>query len=177
MYKIVRCRNGVLSALTDERFYEEGVRYEGVFFAHYDLRNAIIDAKGFAEIFGHVLVYEIDAEPMPRLPSRFPNFAAPERLRQRWTELVAAGQIEEADRLFEGELQICSYPLTAVTLVRSFILLRKILRFRNYFDELRRKFRYEVTILAPDVGEQLICDYCAGWEIKRTDLVTIGGER
>jgi len=167
MYKIVRVCNGKLCALSENRIYEEGVRYEGVYFAHYNLSLAVVDARGFAEVFGHVLVYEVDAEPLPKLPSRFPTLGAPERLRRQWAELVGAGRIEDSEQLFAGELEIYTYPLVAVTLVKSFVLRRPILRFRRYFDDLRKKYRYEVTILAPDVDETLVRAFCAGWEVSQ----------
>jgi len=173
MYKIVRVCDGELRALSEDLTYEEGIRNDGVFFAHYDLSNAIINARGFTEIFGHILVYEIDAEPMPTLPSRFPTLGAPERLRREWVELVKEGRIQDAERLFSGELEIYTYPLVAVTLVKSFVLRRPILRFRRYFDDLRKKYRYEVTILAPDVDEILVRACCAGWEVSQYDRVTV----
>ena len=167
MYKIVRIYGGELTSLGSTHIYQEGVRHEGLFFVHYDLQNAILDARGFAEIFGHVLIYEIDAEPMPKLPSRYPTLGAPERLRRQWVELVRTGQIEEAEKLFAGELEIYTYPLVAITLAKSFILRRPILKFRRYFDDLRKKYRYEVTILAPDVDEILVRACCAGWEVSQ----------
>jgi len=166
MYKIVRVCNGELRSLSDDVTYKEGIRYDGVFFAHYDLSNAIIDARDFTEVLGHVLLYEIDAELLPKLPSRFPTLGAPERLRRQWAELVGAGRIEDAEQLFADELEIYTYPLVAVTLVKSFVLRRPILRFRRYFDDLRKKYRYEVTILAP-VDKTLVHSCCVGWEVRQ----------
>jgi len=174
MYKIVRVCNGELRSLSEDLTYEEGIRYDGVFLAHYDLSNAIIDARGFAEIFGHVLIYEIDAELMSKLPSRYPTFGTPGRLRRQWVELVRAGQIEEAEKLFSGELQIYTYPLDAITLAKSFVLRRPILRFRRYFDDLRKDYRYEATILSSDIDEVVVRSFCVGWEVRRYDQFAVG---
>jgi hypothetical protein len=91
----------------------------------------------------------VDAELFSQQPKRYPVLGAPTQLRRRWKELMLAGKLEEAERLFEGELQIYTYPLTyeriacAVTLLRPLIVCKtSVARFE--------KPRI-VTVLAPEI--------------------------
>jgi len=166
MYKIVRFYGGELCSLDGSHAYEEGVRYDGLFFVYPDLENAVLYARSFAEIFSHLLVYEVDCEPLPVIPSRYPVLAAPCHLKQQWAELVKAGRISEAEQLFAGELQVYTYPTVDIVLSQSFILRRPLIRFRNYFDQLTKSQRRVVTVLDQSVDAEIVLDCCYGWEVK-----------
>jgi hypothetical protein len=95
------------------------------------------------------VLYEVDAELFSQQPKRYPVLGAPTQLRRRWKELMLAGKLEEAERLFEGELQIYTYPLTyeriacAVTLLRPLIVCKtSVARFEK---------PRVATVLAPDI--------------------------
>jgi hypothetical protein len=84
------------------------------------------------------VLYEVDAELFSQQPKRYPVLGAPTQLRRRWKELMLAGKLEEAERLFEGELQIYTYPLTyeriacAVTLLCPLVICRtSVVRFEK----------------------------------------------
>jgi hypothetical protein len=130
-FKVVRYLGGGLVSLDGEAEFTEGERYTGVFVVESDLENALYRTRSLAFFFRPVVLYEVDAELFSQQPKRYPVLGAPTQLRRRWKELMLAGKLEEAERLFEGELQIHTYPLTyeriacAVTLLRPLMLARQ----------------------------------------------------
>jgi hypothetical protein len=148
-FKVVRYFGGGLASLDGEVEFTEGERHTGVFVVESDLENALCRTRSLAFFFHRVVLYEVDAELFSRQPKRYPVLGAPTRLRQRWKELMLAGKLEEAERLFEGELQIYTYPLTyeriacAVTLLRPLIICKtSVVRFEK---------PRVVTVLAPEI--------------------------
>jgi hypothetical protein len=130
-FKVVRYFGGGLVSLDGEVEFTEGERHTGVFVVESDLEHALYRTRSLAFFFHRVVLYEVDAELFSQQPKRYPVLGAPTRLRRRWKELMLAGKLEEAERLFEGELQIYTYPLTyeriacAVTLLRPLMLVRQ----------------------------------------------------
>jgi hypothetical protein len=130
-FTVVRYLGGGLVSLDGEVEFTEGERHTGVFVVESDLEHALYRTRDLAFFFHRVVLYEVDAELFSQQPERYPVLGAPTRLRRRWKELVLAGKLEEAESLFEGELQIYTYPLTyeriacAVTLLRPLMLVRQ----------------------------------------------------
>jgi hypothetical protein len=148
-FKVVRYFGGGLVSLDGEVEFTEGERHTGVFVVESDLEHALYRTRSLAFFFHRVVLYEVDAELFSQQPKRYPVLGAPTRLRRRWKELVLAGKLEEAERLFEGELQIYTYPLTyeriacAVTLLRPLIVCKTSV---TLFEKPRI-----VTVLAPEI--------------------------
>jgi hypothetical protein len=148
-FKVVRYLGGGLVSLDGEVEFTEGERYTGVFVVESDLEHALCRTRSLAFICHRVVLYEVDAELFRQQPKRYPVLGAPTQLRRRWKELMLAGKLEEAERLFEGELQIYTYPLTyeriacAVTLIRPLIVCKtSVARFEK---------PRVATVLAPDI--------------------------
>jgi hypothetical protein len=169
-FKVVRYFGGGLVSLDGEVEFTEGERRTGVFVVESDLENALYRTRSLAFFFHRVVLYEVDAELFSQQPKRYPVLGAPTRLRRRWKELVLAGKLEEAERLFEGELQIYTYPLTyeriacAVTLLRPLIVCKtSVARFEK---------PRVATVLAPeilDVMEGMFRD----WEVHVHAMDTV----
>jgi hypothetical protein len=130
-FKVVRYFGGGLVSLDGEVEFTEGERHIGVFVVESDLEHALCRTRSLAFFFHRVVLYEADAELFSQQPKRYPVLGAPTRLRRRWKELMLSGKPDEAERLFEGGLQIYTYPLTyeriacAVTLLRPLMLVRQ----------------------------------------------------
>jgi hypothetical protein len=84
---------------------------------------------------------------------------------------MLAGKLEEAERLFEDELQIYTYPLTyeriacAVTLLRPLVICRtSVARFEK---------PRVVTFLDAEVAAAAQ-DIFRGWEVCQRDEVAVG---
>jgi hypothetical protein len=148
-FKVVRYFGGGLVSLDGEVEFTEGERHTGIFVVESDLEHALYRTRSLAFLFHRIVLYEVDAELFSQQPKRYPVLGAPTRLRRRWKELMLAGKLEEAERLFEGELQIYTYPLTyeriacAVTLLRPLIVCKTSVAL---FEKPRI-----VTVLAPEI--------------------------
>jgi hypothetical protein len=148
-FKVVRSLSGRLVSLDGEVEFTEGERHTGVFVVESDLEHALCRTRSLAFFFHRVVLYEVDAELFNQQPKRYPVLGAPTLLRQHWKELMSAGKPEEAARLFEGELQIYTYPLTyeriacAVTLLRPLIVCKTSVAL---FEKPK-----VVTVLAPEI--------------------------
>jgi hypothetical protein len=161
-FKVVRYFGGGPVSLDGEVEFTEGGRHTGVFVVESDLEHALYRTRSLAFIFHRVVLYEVDAELLSRQPERYPVLGAPTQLRRRWKELMLAGKLEEAERLFEGELQIYTYPLTyeriacAVTLLRPLIVCKTSVAL---FEKPR-----VATVLAPEILEAMEGIY-RDWEV------------
>jgi hypothetical protein len=170
-FKVVRYFGGGLVSLDGEVEFTEGERHTGVFVVESDLEHALYRTRSFAFFFHRVVLYEVDAELFSQQPKRYPVLGAPKRLRQRWKELVLAGKLEEAERLFEGELQIYTYPLTyeriacAVTLIRPLIVCRISV---VLFEKPR-----VATVLAPEILEAMEGIF-RDWEVRVHERDKVG---
>jgi hypothetical protein len=170
-FKVVRYFGGGLVSLDGEVEFTEGERRTGVFVVESDLENALYRTRSLAFFFHRIVLYEVDAELFSQQPKRYPVLGAPTRLRRRWKELMLAGKLEEAERLFEGELQIYTYPLTyeriacAVTLLRPLVICRtSVARFEK---------PRVVTFLEPKIAE-IAQGIFRDWEVHLHDEVSVG---
>jgi hypothetical protein len=148
-FKVVRYFGGGLVSLDGEVEFTEGERHTGVFVVESDLENALYRTRSLAFIFHHVVLYEVDAELFSQQPKRYPVLGAPTRLRRRWKELMLAGKLEEAERLFEGELQIYTYPLTYERIACAVTLLRPLIVCKT--SDARFEKPRVATVLAPEI--------------------------
>jgi len=165
-YAVTRCFAGKIWT-PDGKLLTEGVEEkDAVFVVYQKFEDGILHARDFAEIFLNILLYEADAELLPVIPSRYPTIAAPLRFRQQWSELVLAGNIQEAERLCLGEWRIYSYPTVGVAFARSLILRKPLVHFSQHFDHLKKAERRIVTILDHCIDAEIVRDYCYGWEVK-----------
>jgi hypothetical protein len=170
-FKVVRYFGGGPVSLDGEVEFTEGERHTGVFVVESDLEHALYRTRSLAFCFHRVVLYEVDAELFSQQPKRYPVLGAPTRLRRRWKELVLAGKLEEAERLFEGELQIYTYPLTyeriacAVTLLRPLVICRtSVARFEK---------PRVVTFLESKIAE-IAQGIFRDWEVHLHDEVSVG---
>jgi hypothetical protein len=149
MFKVVRYFGGGPVSLDGETDFVEGARHTGVFVVITDLEYALYEVRDLAFYFLRTVLYEVDAELIAQQPLRRPKLGAPPQHRRRWKELVLAGKLEEAERIFEGELQIYTLPLTyeriacAVTLLRPLIVCQTSVAL---FEKSR-----VATVLAPEI--------------------------
>jgi hypothetical protein len=170
-FKVVRYFGGGLASLDGEVEFTEGGRHTGVFVVESDLEHALCRTRSLAFFFHRVVLYEVDAELFSQQPERYPVLGAPTQLRRRWKELMLAGKLEEAERLFEGELQIYTYPLTyeriacAVTLLRPLVICRtSVARFEK---------PRVVTFLESKIAE-IAQGIFRDWEVHLHDEVSVG---
>jgi hypothetical protein len=170
-FKVVRYFGGGLSSLDGDTDFIEGAKHTGVFVVESDLEHALCRTRSLAFFFHRVVLYEVDAELFSQQPKRYPVLGAPTQLRRRWKELMLAGKLEEAERLFEGELQIYTYPLTyeriacAVTLLRPLIICKtSVVRFEK---------PRVVTVLAPEILNAMEGMF-RDWEVHVHEGDTVG---
>jgi len=149
----------------DGRLLTDGVEYRDTLSVVYPkLEDGILYARDLAEYFLHTVLCDADAEILSVVPSRYPVLAAPDSFKQRWTELVLAGKIQEAEQLCLGEWKIYTYPTIGVAFATAFVLKRPLLHFRKFYEPTKRE-RGVVTVVNANLAE-IVRDYCYGWEVK-----------
>jgi hypothetical protein len=162
-FKVVRYF-GSPSSLDNESTanFLRGARHFGVFVVLTDFEYALYRVRDLAYIYHKTALYEVEAKLFGRQPTCLPGIGAPPQHLRRWKELVLAGKLEEAERLFEGELQIYTYPLTyeriacAVTLLRPLVVCKTSVAL---FEKPR-----VATVLAPEILEAMDCIFY-DWEV------------
>jgi len=149
-FKVVRYF-GSPSSLDNESTanFLRGARHFGVFVVLTDFEYALYRVRDLAYIYHKTALYEVEAKLFGRQPTRLPGLGAPPQHLRRWKELVLAGKLEEAEKLFQGELQIYTYkPINErlaceVTLLRPLIICETSVAL---FEKPR-----VATVLAPEV--------------------------
>jgi hypothetical protein len=170
-FKVVRYFGGGPVSLDGETDFIEGARHTGVFVVITDLEYALYEVRDLAFCFLRTALYEVDAELIAQQPQRRPKLGAPPQHRRRWKELVLAGKLEEAERIFEGELQMDTYPLIheriacAVTLLRPLVICRtSVARFEK---------PRVVTFLDAEVAAAARGIF-RDWEVCQHDEIAVG---
>ncbi len=163
MFKVVRYFGGGPSSLDGETDFIEGARHIGVFVVLTDLEYGLYRVRDLAYFLHRTALYEVDAELMAQQPKFTPGLGTPPERRRKWKELVLAGKLDEAERLFEGEFQIYARQseyervACAVTLLRPLIVCRtSVVLFEK---------PAVATVLAPEILEAVNSGIFYGWEV------------
>jgi len=170
-FKVVRYFGGGPSSLDGDTDFIEGARHTGVFVVLTDLEYGLYRVRDLAYFLHKTALYEVDAELIAQQPKRIPGLGAPPQRRRRWKELVLAGKLDEAERLFEGELQIYTRQsdyeriACAVTLLRPLIVCKTSVAL---FEKPR-----VATVLAPEILDAMEGIF-RDWEVHLHDEVSVG---
>jgi hypothetical protein len=142
-----------------------------VFIVLTDFEYALYRVRDLAYIYHKTALYEVEAKLFQRQPTRLPGIAAPSPQLRRWKELVLEGRLEEAEQLFQGELQIYTYkPINErlaceVTLLRPLIICETSVAL---FEKPR-----VATVLAPEILDAMEGIF-RDWEVHLHDEVSVG---
>jgi hypothetical protein len=153
-FKVVRYF-GSPSSLHNESTanFLSGVRHFGVFIVLTDFEYALYRVRDLAYIYHKTALYEVEAEPFKKQPTRLPGIAAPSQYLRRWKELVLDGKLEEAEQLFQGELQLYTYEPTNELLACEVTLLRPLIICETSVARFEKP--RVATVLAPEILEAM----------------------
>jgi len=151
-FKVVRYF-GSPSSLDNESTanFLRGARHFGVFIVLTDFEYALYRVRDLAYIYHKTALYEVEAKLFQRQPTRLPGIAAPQL--RRWKELVLAGKLEEAEQLFQGELQNYTYKPTNELLACEVTLLRPLIICETSVARFEKP--RVATVLAPEILEAM----------------------
>jgi hypothetical protein len=156
-FKVVRYF-GSPSSLHNESAanFLSGIRHFGVFIVLTDLEYALYRVRDLAYIYHKTALYEVEAKPFQRQPTRLPGIAVPQNHLRRWKDLVLAGKLEEANQLFQGELQNYTCEPTNELLACEVTLLRPLIICETSVARFEKP--RVVKVLVPDLAPVILAE-------------------
>jgi hypothetical protein len=167
-FKVVRYF-GSPSSLHNESTanFLRGARHFGVFIVLTDFEYALYRVRDLAYIYHKTALYEVEAKLFRRQPTRLPGIATPKNYLRRWKDLVLAGKLEEAEQLFQGELQNYTYKPTSELLACEVTLLRPLIICETSVARFEKP--RVATVLAPDIAPVILAERNGifyDWEVR-----------
>jgi len=167
-FKVVRYF-GSPSSLNNESTanFFRGARHFGVFVVLTDFEYGLYRVRDLAYIYHKTALYEVEAKLFQRQPTRLPGIAAPSPQLHRWKELVLEGRLEEAEQLFQGELQIYTYKPINERLACEVTLLRPLIICETSVARFEKP--RVATVLAPDLVPVVLAERNGifyDWEVR-----------